>query len=163
MLAPAAAMIHATLSAYERVLLIGGRAFMVYPYTPGPALPESVDLLHLAPDPYQLGRVYPTRWAAAGDPKASLAALLPLLSPRTDQAAAREAIEMASSRRQSTIDDLEAAAFSRYDSAPMDPMAAAHALVRAMPSGSLIVDEAITTGVYVRGFHHEPVPGRYFF
>ncbi len=42
-------------------------------------------------------------------------------------------------------------------------MAAAHALVRAMPPGSLIVDEAITTGVYVRGFHHEPVPGRYFF
>jgi benzoylformate decarboxylase len=42
-------------------------------------------------------------------------------------------------------------------------MAAAHALVRAMPVGSSIVDEAITTGVYVRGFHHEPVPGRYFF
>jgi benzoylformate decarboxylase len=32
-----------------------------------------------------------------------------------------------------------------------------------MPPGSLVVDEAITTGVYVRGFHHEPVPGRYFF
>jgi benzoylformate decarboxylase len=45
----------------------------------------------------------------------------------------------------------------------MDPMAAAHALVRAMPPGSLIVDEAITTGVYVRGFHHQAVPGRYFF
>jgi benzoylformate decarboxylase len=42
-------------------------------------------------------------------------------------------------------------------------MAAAHALVRGVPAGSLIVDEAITTGVYVRGFHHEPVPGRYFF
>jgi benzoylformate decarboxylase len=45
----------------------------------------------------------------------------------------------------------------------MDPMAAAHALVRAMPTGSLIVDEAITTGVYVRGFHQQSVPGRYFF
>jgi benzoylformate decarboxylase len=45
----------------------------------------------------------------------------------------------------------------------MDPMAAAHALVRAMPPGSLVVDEAITTGVYVRGFHHQSVPGRYFF
>jgi benzoylformate decarboxylase len=163
MLAPAAAMIHAALSAYERVLLVGGRAFMAYPYTPGPALPESTELLHLAPDPYRLGRVYSSRWAAAGDPKASLAALLPMISERTDRPATREAIEAAASRRQAAIDDLETAALSRYGSSPMDPMSAAHALVRAMPPGSLVVDEAITTGVYVRGFHHQSVPGRYFF
>ena len=45
----------------------------------------------------------------------------------------------------------------------MEPMAAAHALVRAMPDGTAVVDEAITTGVYVRGFHHWTEPGRYFF
>ncbi len=163
MLAPAAAMIHATLSAYERVLLVGGRAFMVYPYTPGPALPVSTELLHLAPDPYQLGRAYPARWAAAGDPKASLAALLQMISRSTDHAATRAAIDEAATSRQTAIDDLEATASSRYDRSPIDPMAAAHALVRAMPRGALIVDEAITTGVYVRGFHHQSVPGRYFF
>jgi len=32
-----------------------------------------------------------------------------------------------------------------------------------MPSGTIVVDEAITTGVYVRGFHHDAVPDRYFF
>jgi len=32
-----------------------------------------------------------------------------------------------------------------------------------MPPDSLVVDEAITTGVYVRGFHHWTEPGRYFF
>jgi benzoylformate decarboxylase len=42
-------------------------------------------------------------------------------------------------------------------------MAAAHALVRAMPTDTFVVDEAITTGVYVRGFHHWTRPGRYFF
>ena len=45
----------------------------------------------------------------------------------------------------------------------MDPMAAAHALVRALPPDTFVVDEAITTGVYVRGFHHWTEPGRYFF
>jgi benzoylformate decarboxylase len=167
MLAPAAAAVHATLAAYERVLLVGGRAFMAYPYTPGPALPHTVELLHLSPDPYQLGRVYPTRWASAGDPKASLAALLPIISAQVEKAGARHAITdamtEASMRRRKAIEELEVTALSRYDSAPMDPMAAAHALVRAMPPGSLIVDEAITTGVYVRGFHHQSVPGRYFF
>jgi benzoylformate decarboxylase len=163
MLAPAAAMIHATLSPYERVLLIGGRAFMVYPYTPGSALPPTTELLHLSPDPYQLGRAYPARWAAAGDPKTSLAALLPLVQALADTASATDALAVARHRRNNEIEQLEATALARYGSAPMDPVAAAHALVRAIPPGSLIVDEAITTGVYVRGFHHEPVPGRYFF
>jgi benzoylformate decarboxylase len=45
----------------------------------------------------------------------------------------------------------------------MHPMAAAHALVRDLPEGIAIVDEAITTGGYVRGFHHRAVEDGYFF
>jgi benzoylformate decarboxylase len=163
MLAPAAVAMHATLAAYDRVLLVGGRGFMAYPYTPGPAVPDTTELLHLGSDPHQLGRVYATRWAAAGDPKATIAALLPLVRERIDRGAAHTAVQAAAAQRAAGIEALEDTALSRYDNSPMDPMAAAHALVRAVPAGSLIVDEAITTGVYVRGFHHEPVPGRYFF
>ncbi|MGH9085587.1 MAG: thiamine pyrophosphate-dependent enzyme, partial [Acidimicrobiales bacterium] len=61
------------------------------------------------------------------------------------------------------IESLEATARDRYGAAPLDPMAAAHALVRAVPADTFVVDEAITTGVYVRGFHHWTQPGRYFF
>ena len=123
----------------------------------------TTELLHLSPDPSQLGRVYATRWAATGDPKATITALLPLVGGRVDSAAVAVAVAAAGATRHAAVQQLEDTALSRYDAAPMDPMAAAHALVRAMPTGSLIVDEAITTGVYVRGFHHEPVPGRYFF
>jgi benzoylformate decarboxylase len=163
MLAPAAAAMNAALSGYDRVLLIGGRGFMAYPYTPGPALPTTTELLHLAPDAHQLGRSDATRWAAAGDPKASIAALLPLVRSRVNPPEAAASVEAAATRRRAAVEALEETALSRYDTSPIDPMAAAHALVRAVPTGSLIVDEAITTGVYVRGFHHEPVPGRYFF
>ena len=163
MLAPAAAAMHRSLSAYERVLLIGGRGFMAYPYTPGPAVPDATELLHLSPDPAQLGRVYAARWAAVGDPKATIRALLPLVRGRVDANEVANAVAAAAATRTAAVRQLEDTALSRYDTAPMDPMAAAHALVRSVPAGSLIVDEAITTGVYVRGFHHEPVPGRYFF
>jgi benzoylformate decarboxylase len=163
MLAPAAAAMNAALSGYDRVLLIGGRGFMAYPYTPGPALPTTTELLHLAPDAHQLGRIYATRWAAAGDPKASVAALVPLVRSRVDADAAAARVEAAVTERRAAVQKLEDTALSRYDSSPMDPMAAAHALVRAAPAGSVIVDEAITTGVYVRGFHHDAVPARYFF
>ena len=53
---------------------------------------------------------------------------------------------MAASERPAQIERLEETARSRYGNVPMDPMAAAHALVRAMPPDPLIVDEAITTG-----------------
>src|SRR5206468_11022737 len=65
--------------------------------------------------------------------------------------------------RAAETDALGQAARDRYSAVPIAPMAAAHALVRAMPSDCAVVDEAITTGVYVRGFHHWTEPGRYFF
>ena len=154
--------IRATLEVYDRVLLVGEQAFMVYPYTAGPAVPPKVELLHLSPDPGQLGRVWPVRLGVAGDPSSSLEALLPLVRARADPGAAAEALRAAATRRDEQIAVLEAKALDRYGPAPMDPMAAAHALVRAMPSGTVVVDEAITTGVYVRGFHHWTEPGRYF-
>ncbi len=163
MLPPAASGIRATLAEFERVLLVGGRAFMVYPYTDGSPLPDDVELLHLSPDPLQLGRTYATRLGLAGDPKRTLAALTPLVAERADGAAAKDALEAARARREEAAEQLETEAAERYGAAPIDPMAAAHALVRAMPSGTAVVDEAITTGVYVRGFHHWTEPGRYFF
>src|SRR5438445_715915 len=55
------------------------------------------------------------------------------------------------------------AALARYDSVPMHPMAAAHAVLRALPPDITVVDEAITTGSYVRGLHHNGESGSYFF
>ncbi len=163
MLNPAAVALRAALERYERVLLIGEQAFIVYPYTPGPAVPPDVELLHLSPDPAQLARTWPVRLGVAGDPRASVDALLPLVRARADAASAADALREATATRQAAIAALEATALGRYGDAPMAPMAAAHALVRAMPPDALVVDEAITTGVYIRGFHHWTEPGRYFF
>ncbi|MFZ6002819.1 MAG: thiamine pyrophosphate-binding protein [Actinomycetota bacterium] len=163
MLNPAAAALRSALGGYDRVFVVGEQPFMVYPYTPGPAVPATVELLHLSPDPTQLGRTWPVRLGLAGDPRATLEALLPLVRARADASAAADALAQAREDRSSAIERLEESALGRYGPAPMNPMAAAHALVRAMPPDSLVVDEAITTGVYVRGFHHWDEPGRYFF
>jgi benzoylformate decarboxylase len=163
MLAPAAAAISAGLAPFRRVLAVGGHTFMVYPYTPGSAVPDTVELLHLSPDASRLGRTFPTRLGVVGDPKATLAALRPLVLSRVDARAAADAVASSGTKREQEIDALEETALSRYATAPMDPMAAGHALVRALPSNTTVVDEAITTGFYVRGFHHWTEPGHYFF
>jgi benzoylformate decarboxylase len=162
-LAPSAAAINATLSAYRRVLHVGGRAFMVYPYTPGPALPDHVELLHLSPDAHQLGRTWPARLGLHGDPKATLEALLPLLRGRVDTMGSTAAVEAARAVSDRRAAALEQKALDRYDQVPAHPMAAGHALMRALPGESIVVDEAITTGTYVRGFHHVSTPGTYYF
>jgi len=163
MLAPAAAAIRGALERYDRVLLIGGQAFLVYPFTPGSPMPDATELLHISPDAATLARAHPTRVAISGDPKATLRALLPLVGARVDAEAVAAAVAEAAPRRAAEIERLEQAALDRYSQQPCDPMAAAHALVRALPSGTAVVDEAITTGVYVRGFHHDAVDAGYFF
>jgi benzoylformate decarboxylase len=162
-LAPAAASINATLSPYRRVLFVGGRAFKVYPYTPGPAVPDHVELLHLSPDAHQLGRTWPVRLGLQGDPRATLDALVPLVRSRVDAAASAQAVGVAREASDRRVAALEARATERYDPVPMHPMAAAHALMRALPPESIVVDEAITTGNYVRGFHHVSTAGTYYF
>ncbi|MEP6661006.1 MAG: thiamine pyrophosphate-binding protein [Acidimicrobiales bacterium] len=156
-LPPAAAGIRAVLSRYERIVFVGGRAFMVYPYTDGSPLPDDIGFVHISADISQIGRTYATELGICADPRSTLEALLDLLPDRHDLLEKRRAA------RAAEIDNLEATARERYGPAPLDPMAAAHALVRAVPPDTIVVDEAITTGVYVRGFHHWTVPGRYFF
>lgn len=165
-LPPFASMIASRLEPFARVFLVGGQAFRVYPYTPGSPLPAATELLHLSPDVTQIGRAHPATLGLVGDPGASLRALHELVATRQTperKKQASDALRQSATGRRADIDALESTASDRYSDSPMHPMAAAHALVRALPAGSTVVDEAVTTGVYVRGFHHAEKPGRYFF
>jgi benzoylformate decarboxylase len=159
----AAAQIRKVLAPYRTVFLAGGQAFRVYPYSDGSPMPDGAALVHLSPDPLEVGRTHPVVLGLVGDLALSLDALAGELERRVDRdrAAARLA-ERAEDRRRE-IDRLEQSARARYETRPLHPMAAAHAALRAMPEGSAVVDEAITTGPYVRGFHHWTEPRRYFF
>jgi benzoylformate decarboxylase len=161
--APAAPAIAKALADYDRVFVVGAHGFVVYPYHPGSVLPPHVDLLQLSPDPWSLGRHYPTRLAVLGDPRATLEALLPLVAGRVDTGAARRSMDERGTARRKLLDQMEAEAQRRYNASPTEPMAAAHALLRAMPERTPVVDEAITTGFFVRRFHHQSAPDRYFF
>jgi benzoylformate decarboxylase len=158
-----AAGIRKVLAGYQRVLVVGGRAFMVYPYTPGSPVPDGVELLHLAPDPAPLGRAHPVRLGVVGDPAATLAPLADKVRALVDTPAVGRFLAAAGEERGRQIAALDAEARSRYDASPMNPMAAAHALLTALPPETPVVDEAITTGSYVRGFHMPARPDRYFF
>jgi benzoylformate decarboxylase len=163
MLPPQATGIRSTLGPFERVFLVGGKAFMVYPWSEGPPLPEGCDLVHLSPDPGPLARAHPLLHGFVGDPSATLAALVPPVRAAVDRASAGAAVDVDRTMAEAQAGQLDATARSRYGPAPMAPMAAAHALLRSLPHDVAVVDEAITTGVYVRGFHRAERPGSYYF
>ena len=65
--------------------------------------PTTVELLHLSPDAARLGRTYPTRLGVVGDPKATLAALLPLVrGPRRRRGAVAVAVAASGREAQAT-------------------------------------------------------------
>ena len=161
--APSAPAIAKALAGYDKVLVLGAHGFLVYPYNPGEVVPPGVELLQISPDPASLGRFYPTRLAVLGDPRATIEALTPLVAARADSGAARRLIEERGAARRTLLEQMEEQATRRYDASPTEPMAAAHALVRALPARTPVVDEAITTGFFVRRFHHDSAPDRYFF
>ena len=164
-LPPVAAMIRGALQSYERILLIGSQAFMVYPYSPGSPVPDGVELIHISPDPAAVGRTHPVGMGLVGDPQATLETLLPLVLDAVAPTAATRAAALDAARAASAeqVERFDETARSRYEAVPMHPMAAVHALLKALPAEIPVVDEAITTGSYLRGLHHTAKAGTYFF
>jgi benzoylformate decarboxylase len=158
-----AASVAGTLSGFSRVFVVGAKAFLVYPWTPGSPLPASVELLHLDADPTQVARDLPTRFGTVGEVKASLAALAPLVAARVDTAAVAAVLERARADQAGAAERFAAMAAGHGDAVPLHPMAATGALLAALPDDGVVVDEAITTGFYVRMLFRTSAPGSYYF
>ena len=151
-LAPRADAIRAQLDGFKRIFLVGSHAFLVYPYAPGSPVPDGAELFQLAPDANALGRTHAVALGLVGDPKASLEALAALLpAARPPQSTAEPTAPP------------KAAAEFPTDQVPMHPGAVVAALLDALPRDPIVVDEAITTGTYVRRLHRSSTPGTYYF
>jgi benzoylformate decarboxylase len=163
MLGFTAANVSGTLSRFRRIFVIGAKAFLVYPWTPPSPLPTGSELLHLTADPSLVGRDLPTRLGTVGDIAASLGALTPLVAARVDPAAVAAALDRARGEAEGAAERFAAFAAERGAESPMHALAATHALLGALPRGGALVDEAITTGFYVRMLYRSATPGTYYF
>ena len=156
--------IRRTLATFKRVVLLGGNVLMLYPYSPGHLVVDGVELIQISSDARQLGRSWGVRYAAQGDLAPTLVRLIDALNnSRLDRAAVAAVIDKRRTEREAEIAQRDGTAQKRYSSEPIHPMAAVHALLKAMPKDILLVDEAVSAGAYIRGFHRPTRPGRYFF
>ncbi len=148
MLPPTNAGIRDALSGRDLVFVIGCHAFMPHHYTPGSAIPDGTRVLQLDTDPNEIGRNFAAELGLAGALGPTLTALTKELGGRVPEADARAARTRATIDRARATTDAEALA--AYGGSPIDPLAAAHAVVSGLPGDAVVVEEAITVGMKLR-------------
>jgi benzoylformate decarboxylase len=156
MMPPVNAEIRRRLEGHDVIFLVGSHAFSAHYYTPVRAVPEDAMLLQLDSDPGEIGRNYPVAIGLNGGVRASLRLLASLLDGRCDAAPER----LATAREQQEREQERPAPAV---AGPSDAAAVAEALTGALPDDTILIEEGITTGLYVRrafaanrpgSFHH---------
>ncbi|MEU2425707.1 thiamine pyrophosphate-binding protein [Streptomyces sp. NPDC007851] len=151
-LPPVNAGIRDLLSAHDLVFIVGCHAFMAHHYTPGPAVPAGTRVLQLDSDPAEIGRNFGVELGLVGGIRTTLdaldARLRPHLAGHTDRIADRA--RAIGHRTAAEHARTSATARAAYGPAPLNPLAAAHAIATSLPENAVVVEEAITTGVLLR-------------
>lgn len=153
------------LSNYDAVFGLGGKSLITLLYTESSAVPPGYLVFQMSADARNLGRTYPAKLAVAGDIKASLKALLPLLTEKLAvragaYAGLREAAYIAQARRRA---DLAAAAEAEAGSPFTTPLLASREIARAIGPQIAIVDEAPARDAHFRSFLNSSSARQYSF
>jgi benzoylformate decarboxylase len=137
------------LAEFDVVLVVGMDLLRQYVYhEPARAIPEHVKLVHLDPDPWQLGKNYPLEVGVVGTLKAGLEELSPLLKSAMS-AEQRSTAERRGRERAEQHDQARAALQKRAEEAldqrPLPPLAFMATLAKVLPPDVAVVEEAVTT------------------
>lgn len=135
------------------VLLVAGAAIRPQTWTPDRPVPDGTRVVQLDDDPAELGRSYPVEVAMAGAIGPSLAALADALAPGSQ--ARREDVERRAGRVADALVAERTAWRSRAreglaEAGPVESASAAQAVADALAPGSVVVEEAPTSGPDLR-------------
>ncbi|MEO6082231.1 MAG: thiamine pyrophosphate-binding protein [Umezawaea sp.] len=155
-LTPTNQAIRERLARHDVVFIVGCHAFMAHHYTPGPAVPETADVVQLDSDATEIGRNFTVAVGLVGGIRATLDELTRQLRGRVPEAAQRARIAGMHAKTRDV--DIETIALSRWGDSPLDPLAAVHAVVTGLPENAVVVEEAITSGVLLRSVLRQDRP-----
>jgi len=145
----------------QAIVLVGGRAFVAYPYREAEPVPEGVMVLHVADAPDAFGREHPARMALLGDIGATLGAAAKTLAALVDPGAVEARLARRAERMRAAHEALRAEILAETG-APLSPDAAVLAALDALPEDVLISNDSAATFGKVQDLLVTR-PGRYFF
>jgi benzoylformate decarboxylase len=147
--------VRAILQDVDVVFTVGADMFTMSLYSDVDPLPPGISLVYLHLDPWEIGKNYPVDAAILGDPKASLAELLPMLRARLSSAKqqeARQQVEVFRNAKAIALQRLQERAKEEMGKHPMSPLVMNKVIADSVPPEVCIVDESITSGTGLREF-----------
>jgi benzoylformate decarboxylase len=147
--------VRAILQDVDVVFTVGADMFTMSLYSDVDPLPPGIALVYLHLDPWEIGKNYPVDAAILGDPKASLAELLPMLRARLSSAKqqeARQQVEVFRNAKAIALQRLQERAKEEMGKHPMSPLVMNKVIADSVPPEVCIVDESITSGTGLREF-----------
>jgi len=156
MLPPVDELIRERLSKHDVVFLVGSHAFSAHYFTEAAPIPERTQVVQLDEDRAELGRNYPASIALHGGIGPTVRALVRMTKGRCPEAGPRLEAAKGGRADQGSPDGAPPAMGER-----MDATAAATALVAGLPDETMLLEEAITTGLEIRRLYAADRPGSY--
>jgi benzoylformate decarboxylase len=158
-----AAEIGETLGAFDRVLVLGAAAFLVYPYSTADAVPAGVELLQIHPDGAQIGRTHAVALGIVGDPAAGAHTLAELLHGRVPAERRERALAQGRAWREAAAARLAEQIQQGRELVPLAPAAAVAAVYSRLPPDAVVIDESVTASPFTRALHRGRDPLSYLF
>src|SRR5277367_5965157 len=144
-LKPDFADMRAHLKAAQAIVLVGGRAFIAYPYRDAEPVPEGVAVMHIADNPEAFGREHAADMALLGDIGQTLAAAAARLKGLVDQQAVAARLAARAVRRREAREAARLDILAESANSPLTPDAAVLAALDALPKGALIANDSAAT------------------
>ena len=146
--------IRALLGQHDLVFSVGGNLFLLSLPSEVDPMPAGLSVIHLDPDPWEIGKNYPATVGIVGDPKASLLDLAQVLRKTLTLAyreAARQRLILVRDAKERAIAEVRARAREERDRMPIPPLALLEMLTDHLPPGAILVDESLSSG---SGLHY---------
>ncbi len=161
-LKPDFADMRAHLKSAQAIVLVGGRAFVAYPYREAEPVPEGVPVMHIADNPEAFGREHAADIALLGDIGQTLAAVAGRLGELVDKNKVAARLAARGGARRAEREAARAAILAESANLPLAPDAAVLAALDALPEDAIIANDSAATFGRVQDLLTTE-PGRYFF
>ena len=161
-LKPDFADMRAHLKSVQAIVLVGGRAFVAYPYREAEPVPEGVAVMHIADNPEAFGREHAADIALLGDISQTLAAVAHRLVELLDKSKVAARLAARGARRREAREATRMDILAESATTPLSADAAVLAALDALPDDAIIANDSAATFGRVQDLMTTE-PGRYFF
>ncbi len=140
-LKPDFADMRAHLQSAQAIVLVGGRAFVAYPYREAEPVPEGVAVFHIADNPEAFGREHAANMALLGDISQTLTAVAQRLGELVDKNKVAARVAARGARRHEIREATRKDILAESASGPLTADAAVLAALDALPEGAIIAND----------------------